>query len=854
MAKHKKKKQEVPEKVESTQPLVSIVIPTLNNTGMLTQTILSVEETCKNLNHEIIVACDDCTSQTAAYVKDMKWKMVALEGNKGFATACNAGAKLAEGEFLVFLNDDTLPAKEWLHRLLYAHENLIKKMGIDSQVGALGPMSNHVAGIQALPQNKVYTPQNRDAVSDQLPEQYGITHFISGFCFFISKTLFDEVGGFDEQFFNGAEDNALCNMLLQRGYHLGVVGNSYVYHYGSSTLNQPKFKDLRNGVANVPEYYRQYSLKGSDTEQKLTVIYRVKIRSKWDEDVFMRSLEKSGQVADHICVLDDGSPIDLTLRDGEDIQGATLHYRRHDRDFNEIRDRNELLQMGIETGATWLLALDHDEILEEKATREYMDKLMRTPIPHVFGFYLQEYTLWNSEDYVRHDGVWGVMQSYRMWRVQPQRKLVLGSDKGFHCEHVPVIPGGSALPTSLRIKHYGYIRPEERQRKYLWYEKTDKQKDPKLIGAKDYFHIVDESDLLLRPWQEHTSVGLATMMKDELFNCIEFLVFLPFFDDVVIVDTGSTDGSDEFMKWAGHRVFNHTLRDNFSNTRNFAVRKLTTHWCFQLDLDERMDDLLKFRRALDYPAAMGFMFTIKNFTKDGRYAISETIRLFRKGPGIQYKNIIHETVDDVFREKQLRTFRGPVTIIHLGYLRTDEELKQKMKFYLRLNERMRRENPDDARPYYNIALHLMEVPQLTAQVVEYLEKAIQLDPRFHAPRKELGLLHIRLAGEQIRNVLKILPPSHPERVALQEVNQAIGRWSEFKPGTPQHVLEAIKEGVFSDGIGAVRGRTPELRRQRNEGKNKVDGGSPVSPDAPERVISGSRPPPITPVGSSVRKS
>ncbi len=827
MSKPKQPEKDTPQK-EKAEPLVSIIIPTLNNTGMLTQAIVAIEETCKDLNYEIIVACDDCTPQTSSYVKDMKWKMVALEGNKGFSVACNKGASIAKGKFLVFLNDDTLPAKQWLHRLIDGFENCIERLKIDSEVGAVGPMSNHVAGIQSLAGNKVYTPQNRDLVAERLPEQYGISHFISGFCFFIPKDLFDEVGGFDEDLVNGAEDNALCLELLKRGYHLVVVGTSYVYHYGSSTMNQAKFEKLNRGVANVPKFCRKYSLIGDPTEQSLAVIYRVKIQSEWDLDIFKQSLDKCGDFADYICVLDDGSEIDLGLKHGQEIGGAILRYRRYDREFEEIRDRNELIEMGTETGATWLIALDHDEIFEDKVTREYMERLMRPALPHIFGYYFQEYTFW-LEGYVRHDGIWGRMQCYRMWRVQPGRKLVLGSSKGFHCEHVPVIPGGSALATSIRVKHYGYIRAEERRRKFEWYETMDKEKDAGLIGAKDYFHLIDESDLLIRPWQEHTSVGLATMMEDELYNCVEILVYFPFFDDIVIVDTGSKDGSDSFMKWAGARVFSHKLKDNYANTRNLAVRKLSTHWCFQLDLDERMDELFKLRRALDYPAAEGFMFTIKNYTRDGRFAVSETIRLFRRKPGIQYKNLIHETVDDVFKEAGLRTFRGPVVLTHLGYLKKPEDVKEKMKNYMRLNEKMRQMNPQDARPYYNLALHFMEVPALTRRVVEYLEKAIELDPRFYCPRKELALLHIRIAGAHIKDVLNILPPTHPERQALENVRQAIGPWSEFKSGTPDHVLEVLKDGFgeVRDPVGQrdkkASSRDGKRRSRKNEGKRGSSG-------------------------------
>ncbi len=89
----------------------SICIPTLNSVGLVSSCIEAIKDTCKNLDYEIIVGCDDCKPETTAYFTSVGVKHVGIEGNQGFAKVCNAVAKEAKGKFLVFLNDDTLPAK-----------------------------------------------------------------------------------------------------------------------------------------------------------------------------------------------------------------------------------------------------------------------------------------------------------------------------------------------------------------------------------------------------------------------------------------------------------------------------------------------------------------------------------------------------------------------------------------------------------------------------------------------------------------------------------------------------------------------------------------------------------------------
>ncbi|GAH55710.1 unnamed protein product, partial [marine sediment metagenome] len=64
---------------------------------------------------------------------------------------------------------------------------------------------------------------------------------------------------------------------------------------------------------------------------------------------------------------------------------------------------------------------------------------------------------------------------------------------------------------------------------------------------------------------------------------------------------------------------------------------------------------------------------------------------------------------------------------------------EKLAYYKKLNERQLKENPKDSRPYYNLAMHLLEEAGNLEKGIKFLKKSIKLNPAFYQPRRELAL-------------------------------------------------------------------------------------------------------------------
>ena len=783
-------------------PKVSIVIPTLNNMGMLLECLVAIGATCKEVPHEVIVVCNAATPEISQFLKLRGVKCIAFDDNRGFAAACNAGAKIAEGEYVCFLNDDTLPAKDWLARMLFAFDTMLDGFGCGNEkLGAVGPLSNYVSGAQRIKESNIpLTAANRDGVASSLERKYGLTHFLSGFCIMFKKQLFEEVGGFDEKFYpGGAEDNAICVELLKRGYHLGVVGDAYVFHYGSQTLARPEFRHLDGGNANVPSFYRRYGRPFGERIPKLATIYRVKVQNDYILDVFRRSLDHAACFSDSVIVLDDGTPKARCDLKKEITTLARTHssvkfiYKYYERAFDEKRDRNELLELAIEAGADWVLALDSDEDFEEKVDYTLMHRLLNPIAPHTFGYAFHEYTFWNDEQHWRVDGVWGSMSSYRLWRVQPNRRIFGGAKSTLHCEHVPLLPPGCISTTSIRIKHYGYVHAAERNRKYMWYENVDTDKQKAFIGHDDYRHLVDESDLRVRPWVEDCTISVTTMMKNEAVNLCQFLDLLwGFADEIVLTDTGSTDVTKELALWAGCTVIEHPWNDDYSAPRNAALKQCTKTWVWQVDLDERVHELAPIRRMMDYPIAQCYMFYIRNLLRDGTSSLSETVRMFRGSLGLLYEDLIHETVDETIRKRGFRIHRAATDMAHFGFLTDPANLKRKMQYYIAMCEKQLAAHPERAKAWYNVALHYMECEELEPTVEKMFQKAIALDPNFYVAIKEFTLLRLRQAARLVNDMLRILPREHEEVRQLHELRARLAPYADQKLAVPKHAREYLE--------------------------------------------------------------
>lgn len=247
------------------RPLVSIVM--LNRDGKKNLEILM--NSFKNRkfynNFEIICVDNASTDDSLDYLE--KWKdmfditIIRNSENMSFSAANNLGVKSAKGEYLLFLNNDTEVTDGWLDELLIA-------MHKSDNPGAIGAKLIYPEIPEGtINAGKSYTIQhNGIAFKDSIREgNYFVQPYnmgngepdvgtqtepieracVTAAVLLVSRTAFDEVGGFDEKYIYGYEDVDLCLKLNKAGYKNYYCPTCLVYHYEFGTQNKDVAKEVR---------------------------------------------------------------------------------------------------------------------------------------------------------------------------------------------------------------------------------------------------------------------------------------------------------------------------------------------------------------------------------------------------------------------------------------------------------------------------------------------------------------------------------------------------------------------------------------------------------------------------------
>lgn len=249
----------MPEKNDSSSPLVSVIILNYNGKDMLCSCIESV--LCTDYpNFEIIIVDNNSTDGSVNAVKKRfnsndKMRLIINERNLGYTGGNNVGIKHARGEVLVFLNNDITVSRSWLREIVEALKS-------DLKIGAAQPKIMNF-----------FSPTKVDNLGGSMGF-YGFAKiqktkmheifFAVGSALVVRKNVLEEVGPFDDDYFMYNEDLDLSWRIRLAGYKVVLIPRAVVYHRISATVKCPDANLMwhlrKNRVTNLIKNYRSKNL------------------------------------------------------------------------------------------------------------------------------------------------------------------------------------------------------------------------------------------------------------------------------------------------------------------------------------------------------------------------------------------------------------------------------------------------------------------------------------------------------------------------------------------------------------------------------------------------------------------
>lgn len=694
---------------------------------------------------------------------------------------------------------------------------------------------------------------------DQFPEDYsGESDAPRHWC------LFDE----DAYPIAGFEDNDICVRARHAGFRAIIAGDVYLHHLGHQTFDA-HFSEMHRGMRNHLHYFRSWKDYTKRDDQECVGVYRVKLETGNDFLLFRESLVRFSRLLDGYSILLTGHP--LEAQRFPDFDGAARHFSQFEHDwlrsisgpvkpedvakatqkyvcdllsavdgarfstedrvrvefwageFNERDERNRAIEVAESLDPDWLFSIDHDEIPEDRITRDLIERYMRHPDPMVTHIDLGWLNHWDSDRLIRRDKPWGDdgtyqggMHGFRLWRSQGGR-IQAGTDIGLHCGNSPDASVQAKRVAGFRMRHLGYIRLVDRQRKFHRYMTQDTEMNPLLVGGSNYGHILNEEGMRLDPYVANDGIGLHMLcykgedptkmcgLLDWLYGVVDVITLVWTEDDFDLPQDWKDLGELFEVEW-----IHHPLRNNIAEARNAGIDHLRENhelgWALFLDPDESFQDpfaaAICIRRMAEVTDSWGWLFRFAN-VMPGRNQpnYSESVRMSRlEDEGIMRMNgRVHEGFDNAAkllaeRGVSMQMRYAPFGCVNTGQMLSPEEMQKKLDRYRDLLLLELEENPLSAQAWTSLGVHCDNEGDI-AKAVKCFENGMDCPGRSYLPYREMAAHYLRLSKICMQEAFSRVAPGHEYH---ENAKQILGFLDQVAVDRPLVGLAAVGKPVGCD--------------------------------------------------------
>jgi len=294
-------------------------------------------------------------------------------------------------------------------------------------------------------------------------------------------------------------------------------------------------------------------------------------------------------------------------------------------------------------------------------------------------------------------------------------------------------------------------------------------------------------------------------------------------DEIIIVDTGSTDKTAEIIKQLSLKnikLFNFEWQDDFAAARNFSLQHATGDYILVLDADEQIakEDHAKIRDLVtnkSYKDYIAFNLIQRSYTDDfseekWQYRGDDTykesrgytgwrpsplIRLFRNDSRIQFIGAIHELVEYSVAKTDGKVLKTEIPIHHFKVARSKERVEQKLALYQKLCEKKVTDNPRSPKALFELG-SLYRLHGKSMEAIALLAKCIALQPKFAEAYHVMGEAFMQL--EEYGSAIECYNKALESNKSMKDAHFSLGICY-TKMNKLADAAESFQRGLLIDG-------------------------------------------------------
>jgi GT2 family glycosyltransferase/tetratricopeptide (TPR) repeat protein len=778
--------------------LVSIIILTFNQLQYTRECVESILQHTRE-PYEIIFVDNGSSDGSIKWLrekisKEAHWRLIENNSNLGFARGCNQGIAASAGEYILLLNNDVVVTEDWLSGMLECLES-------DPHTGIIGPVTNNISGLQKDAWATYETIKEMHGYAAMLKEKNRHRRIplrrIVGFCMLFRRSLVEAIGMLDENFGTGNfEDDDYCLRAFLGGYRNLIAGDVFIHHYGSRTFigNNIDYKATMGGHRKVFSEKWSNIPRSSEVGKKLLALGKLenaeelKAKGEFTKAASL-CIEGIGEFPDEPLFYQSLAAILLEDKQYGEALEAIASIPEESR--NGVRNLvitgycQEGLDLDAEASesAEKILARDPDqtEALNLKGRLAFKSGDLKMAEDYYFKAmafdpgYGEAYTNLGVLKWTEGLKEEGFSLLERGFILSPQKRDVAT------LYHTAVNETGDFKRGENIFREAKAFYPQDQRIAFLLIDlllKQEKEQEAMEI-IEEVMACFELSDGLLQAaLAVRDKIGPKSIKKGNLkslsFSMIakneeRFIAkclrsVKPIADEMIVVDTGSSDRTREIARAFGARVFELPWTGDFSEARNFSLAQAEGGWIFSLDADEVIAsaDYPRIREIVEKSKPTAFKVVTRNYSTEvgakgftaniGEYPLEESglgwfpstkVRLFPNYKGIRFENPVHEFVEGTITRAGVPLKDSPVPVHHYGRL-DNKKLKEKGEAYYELGKKkLKEKGGTDLKAIFELGIQAGELKRYE-EAADLFERLVQMEPLYPLAQFNLGFAYLEL--------------------------------------------------------------------------------------------------------------